>query len=272
MEPNTDPALSSTISLLPATQLEVLNLNIYPPPTPIHSVLSEVVQRLSPCFKSLATRSSLSEAAWEHLVHLPRLERLTVSDIPRTEILKSVPHRNPFPALRSIQIRMNDAHQPWAYFFSLFESSPLREVTVTSGRTIQDVDVPGQVLTAMLKAELQRDVNSLTFSGSDPANFMFISHIGRFSFLKRLNCTTRCRFPRQCVSPLVNSDIEQLASGLPQLATVWLGHECKYSHHSTTIKSLISFSTHCLLLDNLCFPCSLANISEDIKTESGVTD
>ena len=272
MEPNPDLALFPAISLLPTIHLEDLNLNIYPPPSPIHSVLSDVVQRLSPCFKSLATWSSLSEAAWGYLGSLPKLEWLRVSDVPRTEILESIPRRNVFAVLQCIEIRVNNPHQPWLYFFSLLESSPLREITVTRSRTIQGVDIPGQVTTAMLEAELQRTVNSLTFSGSDPANFMFLSHIGRFSFLKKLNCTTRCRFPRQCVSPLVDSDIEQLASELPQLVTVWLGHECKYTHHNTTIKSLISFSTHCLSLDNLCFPCNLINISEDIKTELGVPD
>ena len=272
MEPSTDMALLLMISLLPTTHLEDLNLNLYQPPAPIHSVLSEVVQRLSPCFKSLATCSSLSEAAWERLGSLPKLEWLRVSDIPRTEILKSIPRRNTFPALQSVEIEMNDAHQPWSYFFSLFESSPLREVTVTPGRTIQGVDIPGRVLTAMLEAELQRSVDSLTFSGSDPGDLTFLSYVGRFSSLKTLKCTPRCRWQRQCVSPLADSDIEQLASGLPQLVTVWLGHECKYTHHNTTIKSLISFSTHCPSLDGLCFPCDLTNISNDIKTESGVPD
>ena len=272
MEPNTDMALFPTLSLLPTTHLEDLNLNLYQPLTPIHSVLSEVAQRLSPCFKSLATCSSLSEAAWEHLGSLPKLEWLRVSDTPRTEILKLIPRQDTFPALRSIEIRLNDAYQPWSYFFSLLESSPLQEVTVTAGRTIQGVGVPGRVLTAMLEAELQRTINGLTFSGSDPADLTFLLYVGRFSSLKTMKCTTRCRRQRQCVSPITDSDAEQLASGLPRLVTVWLGHECKYTHHNTTVKSLISFSTHCLSLDGLCFPCNLTNISEDIKTESGLPD
>ena len=272
MEPNTDPALAPTISLLPTTHLEDLNLNIYPPPTPIHSVLSEVVQRLNPCFKSLATCSSLSEAAWEHLGSLPKLEWLRVSDTPRTEILKLIPRQNTFPALRSIEIGMNDAHQPWSYFFSLFESSPLEEVTVAQDRTSQGLDIPGQVLIAMLEAELQRSVNSLTFSGSHPTDLAFLSYIGQFNSLKTLKCTARCLWQGQCISPLTDSDMERLASGLPQLEAVWLGHECRYTRHNTTIKSLISFSTHCLSLQDLCFPCDLTNISEDAKTESGVPD
>ena len=267
-EPNTDPALTPTISLLPTTHLEDLSFNIYPPPT----VLFEVVQRLRPCFKSLATCSSLSEAAWEHLGSLPKLERLRVSDTPCTEIFKSIPRRNTFPALQSIEIGMNDAHQPWSHLFSLLESSPLQEVTVTPSCRIQCVGVPGQVLIAMLEAKLQRSVNSLTFSGSHPTDLMFLSYIGQFSYLKTLKCTSRCLWQGQCISPLTDSDIERLTSGLPQLVAVWLGHECRCTRHNTTIKSLISFSTHCPSLDDLCFPCDLTNVSEDAKTESGVPD
>ena len=265
-----DPALIPTISLIPTTHLQELALKIPIPPTPIHSVLSEVIQRLGPRFKSLETWSTLSEAAWEYLASLPKLEWLRVSDVPCTEILKLEPPRNLFPALQRIEIQAGSVHRRWPFLFSLLESSPLQEVTFTAGR-IRDIDIPSQVITPMLEAELQRSVNSLGFYGSDSADLKFLSHIGRFNSLKALKCITRCQ-REQCLSPLTDSDIEQLASGLPQLTIVCLGHECGHVRHNTTIKSLISFSTHCLSLQILSFPCDLTNISEDIKTESGESD
>ena len=272
MEPDTYPAFATTISLLPTTYLEDLNLNVPSPSIPV-STLSEVVQRFNPCFKELSTWSSLSDAAWEHLASLPKLEWLRVSDTPRTEISKSIPDETTFPALRRMEIKVRNVHQHWSFLFSLVESSPLQEVIVGASRRNQGDDIPGQVITAILEAGLQRSINRLTFSGSDPDDFRSLSYLGQFGSLSTLRWTTRCQSLVQSVSPLMDSNIEQLASGLPQLVSLWLGHSsCKSGHHYTTIKSLISFSTHCPSLDDLCFPCDLANISEDVKMESGKPD
>jgi len=272
MKRDTDPALTTTISLLPTTYLEDLNLNIPSPSIPIPT-LSDVVRRLNPCFKRFSTWSSLSDAAWEHLASLPKLEWLRVTDTPPTEISKLIPREIAFPALRRMEIKASNVHKHWSSFFSLLESSPLQEVTVGTSRKNQDNNVPGQVITAMLEAKLQRSVNHLSFFGSDPTDFASLSYLGRFGSLNMLRWTTQCKGSRQSVSPLMDSDIEQLASGLPRLVTLWLGHSpCKSGHHNTTIKSMISLSTHCPSLDGLYLPCDLTNISEDIKTKSGRPD
>jgi len=271
MKPDTYPALATTISLLPTTYLEDLNLNV-PSPSIHIPKLSEVVRRLSPCFEQLSTWSPLSDAAWEHLASLPKLEWLRVSDTPCTDISKSIRYETAFPALLRMEIKASSVHQYWSFLFSLLKSSPIQEVTVETGRRIQGADVPGQVITAILEAELQRSVKDLSFSGSDPADLTSISYLGRFSSLNKLRWTTQCQRLQQRVS-LTDSDVEQLASCLPQLVTLWLGHSsCKSNHHNTTIKSLISFSTHCPSLDELCFPCDLTNTPEDVKTEWGKPD
>ena len=184
-----------------------------------------------------------------------------------------MPHETTFPALRRMEIKAKNVHQCWSFLFPLLESSPLQEVIVGASRRNQGDDIPGQVITAILEAGLQRSINRLTFSGSDPDDFRSLSYLGRFGSLSTLRWTTRCQSLVQSVSPLMDSNIEQLASGLPQLVSLWLGHSsCKSGHHYTTIKSLISLSTHCPSLDDLCFPCDLTNISEDVKTESGKPD
>ena len=264
-----DLGLIHTISTLQTTYLENLHLDIPPPSTPIHSVISGVIQRLNPCFKRLMTASLLSEAAWEHLASLPKLESFGVYGTPHTDISKSVHHGMAFPALQRLKIKADDVHQRWSLLFSLLQSSPLHKVAITISRRIQDADVPGQIIIAMLGAELQGSVDDLIFCGLDPDNLRFIRHLEPFSSLRTLKCNTRCRGSRQCVSPLTDPDIEQLASWFPQLVTLRLGHECKQSHHRTTIKSLISLSSHCPSLNTLHLPCNLTNISEDVKMESG---
>jgi hypothetical protein len=237
----------------------------------LSSTLSGVVQRLNTCFKVLVTESSLSDAAWKHLASLPKLRLLWVSDTPSTEIFESTPRGNAFPALERVKIKVDNLRQHWSFFFSLLESSPLQQVAVTN-RGIEHVDVPSQVTLAMLKTKLPLSVNTLKFTGFDPANSTFISNLGPFGSLKALWCNTRCQGLGRCVSPLTDSDIKQLASGLPQLESIWLGHECKYCFHSTTIKSMVSLSTHCLSLKTLRLPCNFTDISEDVKAESGEPD
>ena len=128
---HTDLALASAISSIPTTRLEKLNLIGDPSYTaPIRSALSEVVQRLNTCFKRIYIRSSLSDAAWGHLVSLPKLELLRVTDTPSIEVLKSTPYDLTFPALEHIALELRDQHQHSPVLFSLLNSSPLKEVVV----------------------------------------------------------------------------------------------------------------------------------------------
>jgi len=261
------------IHLIPTTHLEELRLEGgILPPTHIHPALSEVVQRLDPCFKRLSIKSPLTDAAWEHLASLPKLELLEVSDTPRTEISKSMPHELIFPALKSMVVVVADRYQGWPSLFSLLESSPLREVAILGGHGTQCGDVPSQVTFAMLAAGLHQRVEGLAITRFDLAHLTFLSHLGPFRSLKTLQCNPRCRGSEQCISTLTDSNIEQLASALPQLVTLCLGHRCEYSLHQTTIKSMISLSTHCLSLETLYLPCDLRNIREDVKVESGEPD
>ena len=269
---DTDPTLVTTISLLPTTYLEELRFKYFSPSTPIHSALSEVVRRLNFRFKRLETESSLSDAAWAHFAYLPNLRSFRVSGTPSMEIQRLAPHENAFPALRSMKINVDNARRNWSFLFPLLGSNPLQLVVIVTSRKLQDFDIPRQVTIAILESKLQQSVRTLVFTEFGPTSLRFISHLESFSSLKILKCNTWCRGLGQCTSPLTDSDIEQLTIGLPRVAVLWLGHGCRYSPHSTTIKSLISLSTHCPSLRNLHLPCNLTNISEDVKTESGVPD
>ena len=268
-----DMGLDFAISPLPTVRLETLTLGGCPPFTaPTHSALSEVVQRLNTCFRRIAVRSSLSDAAWGHLASLPKLESLCVTDTPSIEVLKSI-HRNlTFPALGRMVLELNGQYQHLPVLFSLLKSSPLEEVVVRESAKILHVGVPTEVASAMLKSEPHRSLTSLVFTGFHPAGLTFISHLGPFGALKTLKCSTRCQEFQQCGFPLRDSDIEQLASGLPQLVNLYLGHKCIYNHPNTTIKSMISLSAHCPSLAALYLPCNLTNVSEDAKMESGEPD
>ena len=269
----TSLTIASVIPLLPTTYMEALRLDgDIAPSASMQSVLSEVIQRLNICFKRLSINSPLSNAAWAHLASLPKLKSLWISGTPSAEISRSVPHKLTFPALECMRVVVNNAHQHWPLLFPLLESSPLQQITVVVDPGIQYNDIPSQVTLAMLEAKLQQSVNTLIFAGFDSASLIFISHLGPFSSLRVLECDTRCRQSGQCIFPLTDTDIERLASELPQLVTLWLGHECKHSPHRTTIRSMISLSAHCLSLEILDFPCDLTNICEDAKMESGELD
>jgi len=110
------------------------------------------------------------------------------------------------------------------------------------------------------------------YHGFDHADLTFISRLGPFSSLETLECDTRCLHSEQCVFPLTDTDIERLASELPQLVNLWLGHKCKYSPHHTTIRFMISLSTRCLSLETLNLPCDLTNIPQDAGMGSGGLD
>jgi len=266
-----DLGLNSVISSLPTARLEKLSLVGYPPHT-IHSALSEVVQRLNTCFKQIDVRSSLSDAAWGHLASLPKLESLRVTDTPSIEVLKSIPHNPTFPTLKHMTLELNGQYQHLPELCSLLKSSPLQGVIVEKATKIQHIGVLAEVTLAMLKAELHPSVNTLIFTGFHPSDLTFVSHLGPFSSLTTLKCSTQCQELRLCFFPLTDSDIEQLASGLPQLVTLCLGHRCMYSYPNTTIKSMISLSTNCPSLSSIHLPCDLTNIFEDARMESGEPD
>jgi len=272
-----DLGLDSTISSLPTTYLERLRLTGFPRTAPIHSALSKVVLRLNTCFKEIDAWSSLSDAAWGHLASLPKLKSLSLSNTPSIEVLKSVLQEPTFPALERMTLELDGRRPHFPVLFFLLKSSPLKAVTVSGSLRIRHV--PSVVAIAVLKTELYRTINALAFTGFHPTDLTFLSrlgpvlsHLGLFSSLRTLVCTTRCQRLPQCVFPLTDSDIERLARGLSQLVTLRLGHKCACSYPNTTIKSMISLSTHCPSLDTLYLPCNLTNISEDVKMESGEPD
>jgi len=268
---NPGSKFASIIPLLPTAHLEELRIDIISPS--IHSVLSETVRQLKTCFKRISVHSTLSDAAWEHLASLPKLGSLRVYDTPSTKISESIPHQLTFPTLERMKIRVDSVRQRWPLLFSLLKSSPLQEIIIETDREtrIHD-DVPSQVTFAVLEAELQRTVRTLSFTGFDPAHLSFLPHLQPFRSLKELAYVTRCPWSDLCVFPLRDSAIEWLASTLPHLVSLQLGHICRRNPPNTTIKSLISLSTHCLSLETLYLPCDLTNISEAAKMESGEID
>jgi len=220
----------------------------------------------------MSTGSPSTDAAWEHLASLPGLESLWVYNTPSAKISNSISYGLTFPALKRMGVVVDDEDQHWPSLSPLLGSSLLRRITIEARRGIECGDVPSQVTFAMLEAKLQRSVDNLTITGFDPTYLTFLSHLKPSKSLKTLECIIQCRGSQQCVCPLEDSDIEKLASALPQLVTLRLGHRCEHSPYHTTIKSMISLSTHCLSLETLYLHCDLTNIVEDVKTVSGEPD
>jgi len=258
--------LASTINLLPTTHLESFTLGqVFEEDFIIGCALSGLVQRLKTCFTDLSISSPLTDPAWENLASLPRLNFLSVSGTPSANVRR--PSELSFPAVKGLEIWADPPCLCWLALFFLLESSPLEEVRVRCRRTHPD-DVLSQVISAMLKVGLEGRVNSLSFRGFGLGSLAFVQQLLLFCSLKTLYWLTVCLLGRPCISPLTDSGIGELAEALNKLEFLSFQTRCKHSSHHITIKSMISFSTHCPHLKTLILPCDLANILEDIKTVS----
>ena len=255
--------LTSAINLLPTTHLETFSLGeVFHQEVMPHSALSWFIQRLKTCFMQLSIFCAITDPAWEHLAVLPRLHSLSLSGTLSIEVQRPVPPRLLFPALKDLRVVVDLQSKHWLSLFTLLKSSPLEKVGVLARNGPQDSS-PSQIVLAMLKAGLERRVNSLIFVGFSPASLVVVQQLLPFSSLKIFKCSTVCPPNNQCDFPLEDSEIENLAKALSKLETLSLG-TCTHGHRSIAIKSMISLSTHCPYLKTLALPCNLTKITDDI--------
>ena len=98
-----------------------------------------------------------------------------------------------------------------------------------------------------------------------PIDSSLISRFLPFTNLVELQIMTECMFSGPCVSHLTDEDVEQLVIALPKLEAVTLGEwPCDSDTCQTTIRSLLSFSTHCAKLRYLNIHFRTANLRADM--------
>lgn len=265
--------LAARLKSLPTKNLERFEFGVRLPTNGSATFrdVSVFVERLGIPFQCLRVSMRLTNPAWGHLASLPHLTTLTVHNTPSGEIQIPGPEGPTFPALRRLAMVVSHDNQRWTALFPLIKS-PLLEVEILTDHPTTDCS--SEAIPAMVGAGLHSRVDSLTFRGFNPGTAEFTPYLGRvpFTSLKTFKLETTCGGARPCVNPATDSNVEQLAGGLPQLESLYLGHQCEFLTQGPTIKSMISLSIHCRSLKRVWLPFTLVDISEDVNVDSGEVD
>jgi len=98
-------------------------------------------------------------------------------------------------------------------------------------------------------------------------NVSFASIIQTFRNLTNLNVPVSCR-DDQCIFKLDDDNVTELATALPRLRSLLLGHPCDNNTCSTTVACLLQISVRCLGLQSLEIHFNTTNIVDDLKNIS----
>jgi len=250
------PALTSTISTLPASALRTLRLgpSLGADPGDTHWVyfkdsLSSIVLRCGPSLMHLVSPVPLSDVAVDHVIRLPRLRTWRVGG-PPPNYSPSSPLLN-FPALTSLTL---DEHATRGWL-SLLKRSEDR-VSVTQAPT------PLHRVKESLRT-LSVDVPSAT----PIIDISLTSPIQMFRNLVTLDIVVACDRGR-CAFGLNNDNVTNLAMALSQLERLHLGFPCQENTCATTVACLLPISVYCIKLEILEIHFNTTNIVSDLKNIS----
>jgi len=246
------PAVTSIISALPTPTLQDLSVYIGcrgTPPTHFQDSLSSAIFRCGPTFAKLSTTIPLSDAAINHLVHLPHLHTWYIKNPPPSYPPSSLPAT--FPPLTKFTLGKGAAHG----WLSLFQRLGGRDSS-TQGTT------PLSRAKESLESLTVEDSPDFTISAP------FVSTIRMFRNLEYLNVGIHCRdgdYDTQCAFTLNNENVTELAMALPQLESLLLGYPCYKNVCATTVACLLPISVHCPRLYSLEIHFNTTNILGDLK-------
>jgi len=247
--------IASTIAILPASALQVLLVEIHCPRIPplyLKDPLSSVVLRCGPLLTEFSSPIPLSSAAVNHLIQLPHLRTWDTGDPPPTYSPSSLPLV--FPPLIKFTLRKHAAHG-WLSLFKRLQHG----VSTTQGAT---------PLSRVVESLQSLDIESFHDRITD---FSFASTIQIFRNLVSLNVGARCHATNgevQCGFKLDNDNINNLATALPQLESLFLGRVCPENTCATTVVCLLVISVCCIKLQELEVHFNTTNIVEDFKNIS----
>jgi len=243
--------LASIISALPTSSLE--RISVY---TDHQTMLwahlkdsfSSTILRCGPSFTECDSPVPLSDAALDHLIHLPRLHTWYIHGSPPT-YSTSLPLV--FPPLRELTLKKGAACG-WL---------PLL-------RRLEGGASTAQCVTPLSKAKESLKflrVEDMTGINIDP---YFVSTIRCFWNLVRLDvkdCCHREHDNSQCNFKLNDNNITELTMALTQLESLVLGYPCSKNICLTTIACLLPISVHCSKLEKLEIHFNTTNIVNDFK-------
>jgi len=196
--------------------------------------------------REFATNVVLSTQAIVHLMKLPNLRAWTTEQEP-LQVTDLIHHGVPdgvvslFPSLETLDLRGGAAFD----WLSLFEATRNRSPPwILAGNSLPKVSYHHPTL---------------------PIDSSLVSRFLPFTDLVELRISMECRFLGPCVSRFTDEDVERLTAALPKLEAVTLGETpCHYATCPTTIRSLLSFSTHCANLRYLNMHFRTGNLRADM--------
>ena len=240
--------LASIISALPTSSLERVSVHTGYEEIPwahFKDSFSSIILRCGPAFTECDSPIPLSDAAMDHLIHLPHLHTWRINGPPPTYPTSSLPLI--FPPLREL-ILWEGAARGWL---------PLL-------RRLEDGASTEQCATPLSKAKKSLTVLYVV-SNLDPSSF---STIQCFRNLVDLTVGFQCpiRDDRvECIFKLNNDDVTKLAMALTQLGSLVLGRPCSENTCLTTVACLPPFSIHCSKLKTLQIHFNTTNIVDDLR-------
>jgi len=249
------PTLASTISALPTSSLRKIMVGadlLTMPWEYFKDSLSSVVLRCGPSFRDYCSPVPLSDAAVNHLIHLPRFCSWRIHNPPPNYSAASLPFI--FPPLKELTLGEGAARGWLSLFKRLEDGVP----------TTQDVTPLSKV---------KESLKTLNIRGFPVpvVDASFVFPIQRFRNLVHLEIELYCYDEddeSQCTFKLNNDNVTELAMALTRLESLLLGRACPENTCSTTVSCLLPISVHCVKLQRLEVHFNTTNIVDDFENIS----
>ena len=247
------PAIASTISALPGPNLRDLFISMEDHMVPweyFEESLSSVVLRCGSSLTDFISPIPLSDAALNHLIHLPHLRIWYLEGLPPNYHVSPLPLT--FPPLTDLTL--GEGAYGW---LSLF------------GR-LEDCAFATRGVTPLFRVKESLETLNFPDLSGPITDFSFASPVQVFRNLRCLNVNDLC--PEgddgRCIFKLNNDDVTKLAMALSQLEYLHLGHPCFANTCATTVSCLLPISVYCVKLGSLGIHFNTTNIIEDLENIS----
>jgi len=247
--------LTSIISALPTSSLELMSVDDGQPTLGwpyFKDSFSSLILRCGPSFTDYDSPVPLSDAALDHLIHLPYLRTWRIHGPPPIYPTSSLPLV--FPPLRELTLA-EGATRGWLPLLRRLEGG----ASTTQGVT------PLSKTKESLKVLTIEEVSDINI---DPS---FVFTIQCFRNLVRLDAGESCHYEYgngKCNFKLNNDHVMELAMALTQLESLLLGRPCSENTCLTTVACLLSISIHCSKLEKLAIHFNTTNIIDDLRNIS----
>ena len=248
-------SITSILSALPTATLQILVIGLPPHGVPwadFKELFSSVVLRCGQSLTELTSPAPLSDAAVTHLIQLPHLHTWFTTDPPPNFLPSSSPLG--FPPLVQLTL-WDNAVCGWLPLFKRLEHA------VPTARGVEPLSRMKESLRFLNIRKLYGFIIDISFT----------SPVQIFRNLVSLNVGARCRDEDgndRCVFKLNDDSSTKLATALPQLESIFLGHPCSKNTCTTTVACLLQISVHCIKLRNLAIHFNTTNVVDDFKNMS----